>query len=370
MSAGKCVYNSHTTDRFDQMHPTIQHELAIHLSRNRYLPILAEGEDEQLQLDIRRLSYAFRSDLEKHWSEKKPLELANFHQCLSKVSDGFKAIDRSKAVQSALRHLYMNIELMLFLTKLSMLGPHFRNTVVMKRKKVSSEVNKTYGGVRRFFHLLANRLLNPTRPHPKMLAVVLGDVLECTLRVFSTAPFVSDEELQEVISRCNDPEDADFKRLETLFWTLPCEQTSIRFDLMTETLLETVDRAFRDTMTPKAPGFLSVSKDYQEQMTQYIARVRSLLVDHTKGLGADDQQSIVTRFDFLCHLSSRKYYFRYPLLTKSFVNAVEGLYASVSDALSEVCQILFGDHKALLTSLTLFTLISFCLPIVPRFSTW
>jgi hypothetical protein len=170
------------------------------------------------------------------------------------------------------------------------------------------------------------------------MAVMLSELLEGTLRIFSTAPFISESEVEDLITSCND-NDEKFVEAERLFWQLERREDNIRFDLITETLLEAIDKKLTTEVEIYAVGFLSPDKGFREQMEKYRNAVRPLLEAVARS-AEDPQPSILARFDFYLHFTYRKYYFPYPILTKSLVSAIEALYNSAESVLSEVSLLL------------------------------
>ena len=169
------------------------------------------------------------------------------------------------------------------------------------------------------------------------MGAIVSELYEGTIRIFSKEPFISQEDLEDIVGT-NSTRSELFLEAEEKFWKLSSTEESIRHELITETLLESIDRIFSAHIHPGSFGFLSSISDAKEQMGGYTAEVRNLLKPLAEDV-EDPLPSVLIRFDFYCFLTARKYYFQCPILTKSLVDSVVSLYGAVESGLSEVSEL-------------------------------
>lgn len=93
------------TDRLEDMHPTFERSVQLHLSRNKFTPEMPESEPEFIQNQIMLLFFAIQSDLDETMDSKYPPNMAiktkNFDDAMNLLKRRILVDESSQAVKNA-----------------------------------------------------------------------------------------------------------------------------------------------------------------------------------------------------------------------------------------------------------------------------
>src|ERR1700748_2840027 len=113
-----------------------------------------------------------------------------------------------------------------------------------------------------------------------MVTLLVHELLEATMRVFSTKPFMT---LAEVRKGLTDPDNSGIFSAETVekFWKLNFGEHQVQFCEMTEDLFVSIDVTYKMELFRHGksyPGFFSRTDDYLKHYKEYGGKVLKQLI--------------------------------------------------------------------------------------------